>query len=285
MAAPLAKQESVAGRTPVKPMRESEVDRLPRAAHRGWLGAFLAGAGAVLGWKLGALALLLGGRESGSELPALPLLLSLAGLVFVLCGLLVLWRRPWRAAVLFAGYALCAGLHWGGPLELGEGSLRTALILVYLLISGVLAACLLLHFALVFPRRLLGGRQQIVVRSVYAAFALAAVLALVAIVLPAPEVRRAALGGFLLSHTLISNLFSAGALAIFVVHLVRPGVDRRQKRWLALLVGGMLVAWLPNLVASALGAEADAWNLTVVALPVAATLALFGSPEPRRNEV
>lgn len=264
-------------------MKGSEVDPLGGAADRRWLAALVTAAAAVVGWKVAALALLLRGRAAGSDLPAVTLLLSLAGVVFVGCGLLVVWRRPSLPSLLFAGFALSAGLHWGGPLELAAGPLRTGLILVYILISGVLAACLLLHFALVFPRRLLGPRHAVAVRVIYAAFVLAGFLACAAIFIPAPEARQAATDGFLLVHTVVSNLFSAAALVVLVVHLVRPGLERREKRYLALLAGGMLIAWLPFLVASSLGVDADVWNLTVVALPIAAALAILGTVEPRRS--
>ncbi len=265
-------------------MTRNQVERLDEAAHRRWLAALLAAAAAVVAWKVAALVLIERGRAEGSALPAIPTLLSLAGLVFVVCGLLVLWRRPSRAALIFAGFALCAGLHWGGPLELAAGPWRTGLILLYLLISGVLAACLLLHFALVFPRPLLGPRQRSAIRALYAPLVLASVLAAAAVFGPGPDLRQTATSGFLLVHTLVSNLLSAGALAIFIARLVRPGLDRRRKLDLALLVAGMLIAWLPYLVVSSLGVEADAWNLTVVALPIAATLAILGSLERRPGE-
>ena len=42
------------------------------------------------------------------------------------------------------------------------------------------------------------------------------------------------------------------------------------------MVSGMLIAWLPYIVAAAAGAATDPWNLTVVALPVSFAIAIFG---------
>jgi len=50
-----------------------------------------------------------------------------------------------------------------------------------------------------------------------------------------------------------------------------------QKRYVGLMIAGMLAAWLPYILASSAGVEnADPWNLTVVALPLSFTIAFFG---------
>ena len=105
---------------------------------------------AVVAWKVGAL-LLLASSTDGEGPRVVQVLLAVVGLVYVACGLLVLRKRNTFDALLFAGFCLCAGLHWGGPLELLPGELRTALLLFYLLVSSFLSETLFLHFALRFP--------------------------------------------------------------------------------------------------------------------------------------
>lgn len=246
-----------------------------------WLVALVIAAGAVAAWKIAALALAFEAPEATAGWLTVKALLAVVGMTFLACGLLVLRLRPGRASLVFAGYAICAGLHWGGPLELAPGGARTALLLVYVLVSSFLAETLLLHFALLFPRRLGLAERKPWMRLLYAPAVAAWVPA--AVYLAAPprsELRAAAEGTFFLAHEVVSNLFPLLALAIFVAHLVRPGLGRAAKRYAALMVGGMLTAWLPYLIASALGAETDPWNLTVLALPVCFTIGILGMSGP-----
>ena len=74
----------------------------------------------------------------------------------------------------------------------------------------------------------------------------------------------------------MSNLFAVVALAFFVSRILGAGLIRAQKRYVGLMVAGMLTAWLPYLVASTVGVDTDPWNLTVIALPISFTIALFG---------
>lgn len=218
---------------------------------------------AVVVWRVAALVL------AESESPLVSLLLALVGASFLLCGLVVYLRVPGRASGLFVWYCICSGLHWGGYLELPEGELRTALILLYLLISGILAAILLLHLALLFPKAYSIADRKPVVGLLYLPAALAALLMLFS------------QQGFLVVHAIVSNLFSLVALVLIASHLFRSGPGKAEKGYVGLMVVGMLVAWLPYIIASSIGVqETDPWNLTVVALPATFAIALLGMRAP-----
>lgn len=230
---------------------------------------------AVVLWRVVALALIF--RTGADGAPLVQSSLTVAGLVFLVCGIVVLHRVPGEPGRLFAWFCICGGLHWGGPLELPDGSLRTALLFFYLLISGILGAVLLLHFALVFPvRSSIAGRRRAVV-LLYAPVVFAALLAVARLALPpASELRSAAQVGFLAIHTVATNLFGAAVLVTFTIHALRPGTDPARRKYLGRMVAGMLVAWLPYLVASSLDSPfTDFWNLTVVALPLSFAGALI----------
>jgi len=249
-------------------------------------GLVIAATGAVLAWRVVALVLLHRYPESVAGSSAIQALLGAAGVVFLVCGLLVLRNFPSRASLLFEGFCLCSGLHWGGPLQLAEGSLRATLLFLYLIVSGILATALLLHLTLVFPKRTRLAERKAVLRSLYAPAIVAFVVAAIFVLSPQESgLRSASQGTFLALHLLVSNLFAVLALAIYVSLLFRSRVTPRQKRYVGWMVGGMLVAWLPSLIASSLGAEADLWNLSVVALPIAFTFAFFGIDAMRDEEI
>jgi hypothetical protein len=229
----------------------------------------IAAAFAVVVWRATALVLV---YSRGEDPLLIKALLALVGMTFLVCGLLVFWKTPSKASLLFVGFCLCSGLHWGGPLELPPGQLRTGLILLYVLVSGFLGETFLLHLALSFPKvaRIAGGKSFI--RFLYAPVILATVLAAIYVVSPSETTQ----GSFFLLHAVVSNLFGVLALAIFVSHILRAGLTGMQKRYVALMVAGMLTAWVPDLVASAVGVDTEPWTLTFVALPVSFAIAFFG---------
>lgn len=244
----------------------------------------LAAAGAVVAWRVTALALAHGSARAGWS-PLVPTLLALVGIAFPICGLLVFRKHPSRATLIFAGFSICAGLHWGGPLELPPGELRTALLLFYVLVSSFLSETLLLHFTLSFPRELRLVEKRPLVRLLYAPTVAATLLAAIYFFAPTGSSSRAAAEStFFVAHAIVSNLFAVLALAIFVVHLIRSGLDPTEKRYVGLMVAGMLTAWLPYLVASAVGAETDPWHLTMVALPVAFAIGIPGIARARARD-
>jgi hypothetical protein len=242
-----------------------------------WATGLWSAASGVAIWRVIALLLSYLNADAMADSLVVKALLAGVGLVFVVCGLLVAWKRPTEATRLFAWFCICSGLHWGGPLDLESGQLRTALILFYVLVSSLLGATLLLQFALCFPKKSRLAVKKSFVRFLYAPLVLATVLAAVYLVSPAEStLHTSAESLFMLLHVIVSNLFSVAALALLVSFIFRVGLTGVQKRYVGLMVGGMLTAWVPYLVASAVGVETDPWNLTVVALPVSFAIAILG---------
>ena len=241
-------------------------------------------AGSVVLWRVAALVLVY--QQDGiDDSWVIQTLLAILGLVFVACGLLVFWRIPSRASLLFAGFCICSGLHWGGPLDLPLGQLRTGLILFYILVSGFLGSTLLLQFTLCFPQKYRVADKKNLIRSLYAPLIVATLLAALYLVLPpASSVRVTTQGLFMLLHEIVSNLFAVIALVLVVSRMLRSDRTGPRKRYMVLMVAGMLTAWLPYLVAASVGVETDPWNLMMVALPISFTVALFGIERARRGE-
>lgn len=245
----------------------------------------VAAAASVVAWKLTALVLLARASADGG-VPAVKVLLAGVGLVFVGCGLFVFWRTAAHAAPLFAAFALCAGLHWGGPLELPPGQLRSAMLFVYLLVSSLLGEALFLHFALRFPRQTRLASRLWLTRLLYLPTLLGVLLAVVYLAAsPDGGLRSTAEGLFLLLHVASSNLFPAGALVLFIVYRLRSDVGRAERRYVGLMIAGMLTAWLPYLIASAVGAETDPWNLFMAALPISFAIGIRGVERARRVDL
>jgi hypothetical protein len=232
-------------------------------------------------WRAAALIILFSRTDSTGSALTIKVLLACLGIVFLACGLLVLRKIPSRVALLFAGFCICSGLHWGGPLELASGPLRTGLLLFYLLVSSFLGSTLLLRFAMKFPVSRAANRP-VLVRILYGPVIVATVLAVVYLASPLDSDFRAGIEGlFLALHAIVSNLFSVVALVLLTSDIFRRLLTPAQKRYVGLMLAGMLTAWLPYLVASSVGVETDPWNLTVVALPVSFVIALFGIEKTR----
>ena len=250
----------------------------PNTVSNRTLGVLIVAAAAVVVWRIVALGLWMGQVETFTTPLWVKASLAAVGVVYLVCGLLVYLKFPGRAGLLFAAYCICSGLHWGGPVELADGDLRTSLLFIYLIISSVLGTVFLLHLALVFPVTTRVSERRWVMRSLYAPVALAIIFAALYFFSSADSgLRSTSQGLFLGVHFLVSNLFAVLALGIYLSHLIRPGLTRSEKRYVGLVVGSMFVAWLPYLVASSLGVtDTDPWNLTVVALPIAFTVAFFG---------
>ena len=187
-------------------------------------------------WRVAALVLLSSQADPTGDALIIKALLAALGMVFVACGLLVFLKLPSRASLLFAGFCICSGLHWGGPLELPPGQLRTALILFYLLVSSFLGSTFLLHFALYCPRKLRVAQKQFVMWLLYAPVVVATALAVVYLVSPAEsDLRATAQGLFLILHEIVSNLFAVVALVLVVSCVFRAGLTRVQKRYVVLM--------------------------------------------------
>ena len=240
-------------------------------------------AGGVVLWRMTALVLVYR-QDAIDDSLTLQTLLTILGMVFVACGLLVFRRIPSRASLLFAGFCICSGLHWGGPLDLPPGQLRTGLILFYILVSGFLGSTLLLQFTLCFPQKYRVADKNNLSRFLYAPVIVATVLAAVYLLLPpASGVRITTHGLFMLLHEIVSNLFAVIALALVVSRILRSDSTQLRKRYTVLMVVGMLTAWVPYLIAASVGVDTDAWNLTMVALPISFAVALFGIERARKT--
>ena len=240
-------------------------------------------AGSVVLWRVAALVLVY--QQDGiDDSWVIKTLLAILGVVFVACGLLVFWRIPSRASLLFAGFCICSGLHWGGPLDLPPGQLRTGLILFYILVSGFLGSTFLLQFTLCFPQKYRVADKRNLIRSLYAPVVVATVLAAVYLILPpASSIRGTTNGLFMLLHGIVSNLFALIAFTLVASRILHSDPTRPRKRYMVLMVAGMLTAWLPYLVAASVGVDTDPWNLMMVALPISFTVALFGTKRARRE--
>jgi len=252
------------------------------AAHVGKFGLLITAAGGVVLWKV--LTLLFFYQQVAYSEGALVIktLLAVVGVTFVASGLLVFRKVPGRAGEIFALFCICAGLHWGGPIEMSDAQMRTGLIFFYLLVSSILSETLFLQLALIFPTESRLAKIAFVVRIMYLPVIVALLLA-IAHVYSRPGTDLHATTGdlFLFMHMLISNLFPILALVLYVSRIVGTEITRTEKNYLGLMIGGMLTAWLPYLFASAVGADTDLWNLTVVVLPLSFAIAFFGIEKSR----
>ena len=142
----------------------------------------------------------------------------------------------------------------------------------------------LLQFTLCFPQKYRVADKRNLIRSLYAPVVVATVLAAVYLILPpASSVRGTTSGLFMQLHEIVSNLFAVIAFALVVSRILRSDPTRPRKRYMVLMVAGMLTAWLPYLVAASVDVDTDPWNLMMVALPISFTVALFGTARARRE--
>ena len=243
---------------------------MPRRMRR----VLIAGACGVALWKAAALLLVYREVVPNGDPLFVKALLALLGLVFVACGLIAFWVVPNRASLLFAGFCLCSGLHWGGPLELPSGPLRTGLILVYVLVTSLVGEVFFLRFALCFPKKSPLDDRRPVVWVLYAAPIVAAVLAALYFAAPAgSSFENAAKQSFFFVTSAVGTLFALIAFALIASHSFRSGLDGRHRLYVILMVVGMAAAWLPYSVAESIGADSTYWTLTFAALPVCFAIA------------
>ena len=94
---------------------ESTENSMPLPAHSGWI---LALASMVVTWQVLALVMPLSGATPPGTL--LRWGLALLGFFFVATGVWAWFLMPGRTTLLFTLYALCGGLHWGGPVAVAE---------------------------------------------------------------------------------------------------------------------------------------------------------------------
>ncbi len=185
----------------------------------------------VLGWRAAALLDVLAGPREEPVTTADALLtgaLGVIGVIFVLVGLRAVWSFNVPATRLFALYAAFAGLHWGGPLQLSSGQLQTGLDLAYVLLSGILAQSLLLHFTFTYPDA--ESRARTARLALYGPVLLALAVALALLAAPqASPAREALKGAFLAIYLLQTNLY-AGLAALTVATSFRRASPRERRR-------------------------------------------------------
>lgn len=229
---------------------------------------------AVLLWRIIVLAAL-----DGSE-SAWPLNLArnTMGLTFVACALAVLVKGASHR--LFVAYALCAGLHWGGPIAVDSDYGQTILTLFYLTVSGCLASALLFHFALSYPkteRRL----SSTVLGLIYVSSVLCAVCLVGAMVTLSGGDSNGFVQAYQLVYFASTTLLGLGSLLSFVIKAIRSSASSRHRlHWMAL---GSWAGVLPWLVANLYGdeglAELSTLGFVLIPLSIAAALVHGASPE------
>ncbi len=187
--------------------------------------------------------------------------LNLVGLCFLSAGVYFWLYGRFSAHKIAAIFLILQALHWGGPVIIGS---RLASLVIYLLLSGVLAETCLLHLAVVFKS---GSVSHRLMGFIYGPFAITVLIGLAVILsLLAPE-------QFLMAHGLIGIVI---ALATLTLLLTGDGLSR----WFAV---SLLIAWIPTtfapLVASALGEidiagrGSEPLNVFFVAIPIGFVLA------------
>ena len=153
------------------------------------------------------------------------LLLNLMGLTFLGAAIYTYWVQRLAHAGLAAGYLAMGALHWGGYYVFGGG--QVASVIVYLVLSGVIAEMLFLDFALMLTR----GPVTMAARSrIYVLPGLCILLGIWAIIAPGM------VDYFLVAHSVQSNLY---ALAAVVFLLIAWGRPHARGLGLAVLAGAL----------------------------------------------
>lgn len=223
-----------------------------------WIGAV-----AVTSWRLVAL----GYPHPADGDPAVVRhALAALGMLFVACGLWAWKRAPGPPTRLFALYGLTAGLHWGGPLGVGPPSWQALELAVYVVASSTLNQALLLHLALIFPRRLRPATRSGPLAALYAPVAIGALVA--AGLLVAPDALSDLGSGVLSILLLVGMAYGYGAALCWIGRLILSPTDRRASG-LALVVASLLLGALPHVVVSSVAAPSNHYGLLNL------TLALF----------
>ncbi|HXV75732.1 MAG TPA: hypothetical protein VD788_05380 [Candidatus Polarisedimenticolaceae bacterium] len=246
-----------------------------------WIGACT-----VVSWRLLALAR----PHPAAEDPAVVrLALAGLGLLFVACGMWAWHRRPGVPTRLFALYGLASGLHWGGPLGIGTSDLQTFELVFYVVASSVLGGTLLLHLALVFPRRLPPSTLAGAMAVLYAPATIGGLSALGS--LAAAGRSLVVVNRVLPLLLVVATAYGYAAAASWIGRLILSPADRRAGS-LPLIVTALLGGALPHLVVSSIGPPHELgglWNLLLAAFPIALAFALIrdrvepASPPPARG--
>jgi len=210
------------------------------------------------------------------------LYLGVLGLTFLACGLWVLWDSRVNCKGLFVGYALCTGLHWGGPITVEPIWAKTVVDMAYLNLSGVLATSLLVHFVLAYPPRS-NGLKNTLVWFVYAPVVLATLLTLLGMLSMGDRAdENLFVNLFKIVYMIASYGYGLWALVAITLKARRQDPDTRQRFHLHWAAWGMWLGVVPWLVTSILGWEVLSERLlyALVLIPISIALALVRA-EPR----
>ena len=202
------------------------------------------------------------------------------GLLFVVCGLVAYNRWPGRASLLFALYALCTGLHWGGPIGSSNLSENPVWLSVYLVVSSILGGTLFLHFAIEFPPAWRSGVRDRITRLIYLPTVIATLLLpFVVVASPEQSLGATARTGFLAAYT-IGVVFPYLAAAVFALRIFKS----KPRAPAAIVLVGTVLGALPGLLHSSLGLPGpyDAYNLFIAIEPIA-ILAALSLSQPVRS--
>lgn len=208
------------------------------------------------------------------------------GMVFFFCGLLVLWVRRDFPAALWMLYGAAMVLHGGGWPSTGPMVLREIgydLVLLGIMLGG----SAILHLLLVFPEPLHIARRGSVRLLIPGAAALGVALALLRHV---ASDSGAALTQMFYSVAVVQGYaFTLLAFLVLLRRGWRASPQARRDDGLHILVGGMVLATLPYLLANllALGASSagghgtGSYTLLFSLIAVAFTWALLRSHRRR----
>lgn len=204
------------------------------------------------------------------------------GLIFITCGFIVLHQTNRKRASVFALYTICAGIHWGGPFDVPDATLQTAVWLGYFLISGILAESAFLQFTLVFPEPWEWGAKHVTRMVIYAPVALGVVAATVALTITPKEAAQGWIDKFMLLEGLQTIVYPAIALVFLLVRFIRATPWDGPRNITGILVAGAWGSVLPwvitSLVEQAGGkvvGGSDIYTLFFVLLPITFTYAIL----------
>ena len=193
---------------------------------------------------------------------------ALMGVSFLLAGVWAWSMRPNQWTDLFLLYGLSLGIHWGGAVGVTNASLEMSLFWVYLAFTA-LGDAALLHLALIYPHgKPMSSKWRV---ALYAPAAAALILAPATAFIP-HSVIKPAIGLVLL----IANLLSLSAGVLFLIRLFTVDGATRRAAHLPTIVAGMFSGSIIALLGAAkvLPGVPEAWNLTLVLVPITLAIAL-----------
>ncbi len=249
------------------------------------LGLILLGAAALL-WRIVVLLdisdspLLADDATAGDA--GLVIARSLMGLVFLVCGAIVLQRTHNKRSAVFVLYAFCAAIHWGGPIGVASEPLQLAIWLTYFTVSAMLAQAAFLHFTLVFPEPWPWAPRHATRFLIYLPVALGVVAAALAVMLAPDPAADGWRDKYFILESLQANLFALSGLVILAVRFLRQRPVDGPRSITGPLALGAWAAVLPWVLAMALeGAGvavpggSDAYVLFFVLTPLVGAWAIL----------